>query len=179
MKKPMKFCGWILLTASLFCISMTSVAGQGFELTAGAGITELFFVGTRFPASQTQIALSVGGLPGKGETNMFAASGDIIYHFVDGRVYPDKLPIYAKVGLSYLRNKEDRSTKKYILLNTRAGLEYPLSNHIAIGVEGGVAFILDEDEKLNPSYVSNGDFRLNFDFPFWPTAGVSFIYRIQ
>lgn len=175
----MKFCGWILLTASLFCISMTSLAAQGVELTAGAGITELFFVGARFPASRAQIALSVGGFPQKGDQNMFAASGDIIYHFVDGRVYPDKLPIYAKAGLSYLKNKEDRSTKEYLLLNTRAGLEYPLSDNIAIGVEGGVAFILDEEEKLNPSYVSNGDFRLNFDFPFWPTAGVSFIYRIQ
>lgn len=179
MKRQWKFYGYALLMVSLVLSSGFSLKGQGIDLVAGGGVPELIFLGVRFPTGKVQAALNVGALPVSRGENMVAASGEILYYFTNEDKQPERHPIYARAGLTYLRDKNDRSTDKYLLLNARGGMEFPISDNIGIGTDVGISYILSHEEARNPNYTPDGSLGFNLDLPVWPAFGVRLTYRLQ
>lgn len=163
-----------LLSSFLFFFIATSLYGQEkVNITAGIGFPELLNAGIRYSFPQTQIGINVGTLPIPDESNL-AISGDLLFHVGGFSKLNTRRPWYIKTGLTYHELEDKFRRYTYIFIYPRMGRELNLTRKIGFQLEVGASVqLFREVENITPPNIN-----LDIDFPFLPSFGGAFFYRL-
>lgn len=164
----------LLFIASISCYN-SQVHGQGkINISTGFGVPELYNIGMRYQIDQTQVGFSVGGVPFNSDGKIFSISGELYYHFAGDTKLSDRRPWFLKMGLTYLRDENEKAINKTSYLNTRLGRDFFLSKNIGIQIDGGAIFQLSS--KTIRKKPSSGLFSI--DFPVLPSFGIELFFQL-
>lgn len=145
-KEKTKLLSYIVLSIIIPFIYGNQAIGQGLNITAGFGITELLNLGLRMEAKQFQMGFSVGTIPAK-DKSIISVSGDMFVHFGGASELSDRHPWYIRIGVNYLKSESERVYNNYYFINSRIGREFNLPKKFGIEIDIGPAILISHKHE--------------------------------
>lgn len=164
-----------LLFILLFGLAFRVSAQEKASVSAGIGIPELLNVGLRYRFDRTQAGLSIGSMPVHSNEGILSVCGNFKYNVGDPSPLTQVRPWYGKIGINYLRDKNDYKIDEYFYLNPRIGREFNLSRKMGMELDLGAIIMLNHAETIRQT--SNG-WDIAVEFPVLPSIGISLFYRL-
>lgn len=150
-------------------------AQEKFSLSGGIGLPELLNAGIRYRFDRAQLGFSIGSMPVRSNEGILSVCGNFKYNVGDPSPLTQVRPWYGKIGINYLRDKNDYKIDEYFYLNPRIGREFNLSRKMGMELDLGAIILLNHAETIRQT--SDGwDFAV--EFPVLPSIGISLFYRL-
>ncbi len=112
---------------------------ENINFSAGFGFLDLFNFGFRYQLEQVQLGLYMGSFPRASNLEVIRSFiGDVSYHFGGFSKLSSRRPWYGKIGLGYI----GETGEYYIVLNTRIGREFNITDTFGISVDIGSGLLL-------------------------------------
>jgi hypothetical protein len=166
------------ITACLICfaINIIQVSGQSsLNLHVGAGNPELFHIGVRYHVDILQMGVSLGFV-GK---SSYSVTGEFLYHFGKFQDLSMRKRMYARIGSSYLKEKNEYEIFTSFTIHTRIGREFIINDRMGVGLDGGLMFrIIEEKTVIKPRTGWGINFDLGILEYVLPAFGVYIYCRI-